>query len=61
MEDCPQCGEQTSELYEGYCEECCAENQLQLDRHICEYDHWNRLDSERRERAIKDALFSHPQ
>jgi hypothetical protein len=40
-------------LHEGYCEECCNQNQAELDRHNAEYDHWNRMDNERREEAIR--------
>ncbi|MCW8988353.1 MAG: hypothetical protein OQK75_11870 [Gammaproteobacteria bacterium] len=53
---CPQCGERTEQLHEGYCEECCNENQVALDKHNAEYDHWNRLDSERREEEIKRSM-----
>ena len=52
---CPQCAALTSELHEGYCEQCCYENQAALDRHNAEYDHWNRMDNERREEAIRRA------
>jgi len=51
--NCPQCGEPTDQLHEGYCEECCNQNQAELDRHNHEYDHWSRLDNERREDLIK--------
>lgn len=50
---CPQCGDPTKELHEGYCEECCQQNQIELDKHNAEYDHWNRMDDERREEAIR--------
>lgn len=30
--DCPQCGEETPTLHEGYCEECRKDNQHALDR-----------------------------
>lgn len=50
---CPQCGEPTEELHEGYCEECCNQNQAELDRHNAEYDHWNRMNAERREEEIR--------
>jgi len=50
---CPQCGEPMEELHEGYCEECCRQNQMELDRHNAEYDHWNRQDAERRDEAIR--------
>ena len=50
---CPQCGEPVEQLHEGYCEDCCNQNQAELDRHNAEYDHWNRMDDERREEAIR--------
>ena len=50
---CPQCGEPTEELHEGYCEECCNENQAAIYKHNAEYDHWNRMDDDRREEAIR--------
>lgn len=50
---CPQCGEPVDQLHEGYCEECCNQNQAELDRFNAEYDHWNRMDDERREEAIR--------
>jgi len=53
---CPQCGDNTHELHEGCCEQCWNENQAALDRHNQEYDHWNRMDSERREQAIREAM-----
>ena len=50
---CPQCGEPTNELHEGFCEECYQQNQVELDLHNAEYDHWNRMSFEEREEAIK--------
>ncbi|MHC4215058.1 MAG: hypothetical protein ACYSWP_16990 [Planctomycetota bacterium] len=50
---CPQCGDAVDRLHEGYCEECCNENQAALDRHNAEYDYWQRLDDERRDEAIR--------
>lgn len=50
---CPQCGESAEELHEGYCKECCNENQEVLDRHNAEHDRWERMDNERREEAIR--------
>jgi len=50
---CPQCGEVAEELHEGYCEDCCNQNQAQLDRHNEEYAHWHRLDDEMRDEAIR--------
>jgi predicted amidophosphoribosyltransferase len=51
--DCPQCGEETKELHEGYCEQCCNENQAALDRHNHEYEYWQRLNDEERNDAIR--------
>ena len=53
--NCPQCGEETEVFFEGYCEDCCRENQWYLDQHIAEQEHWDRLDNERREELIRDA------
>ena len=50
---CPQCGDSVDRSNEGYCECCWNQNQLELDRHNAEYDHWNRMDNERREEAIR--------
>lgn len=51
--DCPQCGDSVSQLHEGYCGDCCNENQRQLDQHNYEYEHWQRMDDERREELIR--------
>ena len=40
MHHCPQCGEATERLYEGYCKPCCQENQAALDLHNATYDRW---------------------
>lgn len=50
---CPQCGTETEQLHEGYCKECCYDNQINLDRHNAEYDYWSRMDDVRREEAIR--------
>ncbi len=50
---CTQCGDPTKEFHEGYCKECCNQNQQELDRHNWEYDNWNKMDDECREEAIK--------
>ena len=54
-QDCPQCGEPTLQFYEGYCEQCCLENQAALDKHNADYDYWTRLDNERREELIRQS------
>ena len=51
--NCPQCGDSVDRLHEGYCESCCNQNQMELDKHNAEYDHWSRMDNERREEAIR--------
>ena len=38
MKHCPQCGCDTPELHEGYCEDCCRENQAALDQHNAAFD-----------------------
>jgi len=53
--DCPQCGEPTPELHEGYCEDCCIENQRCLDQHNAEYDRWQRMTDAQRDAAIMAA------
>jgi hypothetical protein len=35
---CPKCGLDCDELREGYCEECCKENQARLDLFLAELD-----------------------
>jgi glutaredoxin-related protein len=55
QKQCPQCATVVEQLHEGYCEQCCNENQAALDRHNFEYDYWNRMDNERREEAIRRA------
>jgi NMD protein affecting ribosome stability and mRNA decay len=53
---CPQCGENTPELYEGYCAECCAANQAELDEHNAQFDRWQRMTDKQREFEIKQAV-----
>ncbi len=52
---CPQCGEETSELHEGYCEDCCRANQTALDDHNAAHDAWARLSDDQRWSAIRQA------
>lgn len=56
MKYCPQCGDDTPELHEGYCEECCRENQRALDQHNADYDRWQRMTDAQRDAAIKFAM-----
>lgn len=53
---CPQCGEDTETLHEGYCEECCRENQAALDAHNASFAAWQRMSDVERDRAIKEAI-----
>ena len=53
---CTQCGEDTEELYEGFCEDCCNHNQVELDFHNASFDRWESLDSNQREAEIKHAV-----
>lgn len=50
---CPQCGEETTQLQEGYCQPCCHENQRELDLHNAQYNWWQRLTDEERLAEIK--------
>ena len=50
---CPQCSEPTDTLHEGYCAECCEENQSSLDAHNFQHDRWQRLSDSDRAAEIK--------
>jgi len=52
---CPQCGENTPTLHEGYCERCRDENQAELDQHNAGYNQWQQMTDSERERRIRDA------
>lgn len=56
MDDCPQCGEPTETLHEGYCHDCCEQNQRELDEHNFRHDWWGGLTAAEREAHIKNAL-----
>ncbi|WP_162887781.1 hypothetical protein [Leptospira mayottensis] len=46
---CPQCGEFTERLYDGYCWDCREENEHRLFRDLMEKQEWDKLsDSEKR-------------
>ncbi len=53
---CPQCGDDTKTLNEGYCEDCRARNQQALDDHNAKFDWWNSLSDQERNEAIKRAI-----
>jgi len=54
---CPQCGDDTDELVEGYCSFCYEVNQLALDEHNAGYDAWQELSDAERWDYIKDAAI----
>ena len=56
MFDCPQCGEPTETLNEGYCEECRENNQRALDAHNARFDWWQGLTDAERAEQIKRAI-----
>jgi arginyl-tRNA synthetase len=53
---CPQCGEETDTLHEGYCEACCSANQSALDTHNAQFDIWNQMTELQRDLAIRNAI-----
>lgn len=52
---CPQCGDDTETLHEGYCERCRTANQLELNGHIAQVEAWDRLTDEERRARIRAA------
>lgn len=60
MYDCPQCGESTIELHEGYCAECCTDNQRALDLHNAEYDRWQNMTDNQRKASVRAAVHLAP-
>lgn len=56
--DCPQCGDQTETLHEGYCKQCCADNQAALDQHNFRRDYWNSLSDAGKDAEIEWASRS---
>lgn len=56
MKHCPQCGCDTPELHEGYCEECCRDNQAALDQHNAAYSEWQGMTDVQRDKRIRDAI-----
>ncbi len=53
---CPQCGENTENLNEGYCDICHDYNQEQLNLHNAQYTFWNSLTDNERNYYIKKCL-----
>ena len=54
--DCPQCGEPTETIHEGYCAECCADNQAALDQHNAAFVAWQNMTDVQRDKAIRRAV-----
>lgn len=52
---CPQCGEPTEMLCEGYCQDCRDERQAALDEHIARFDWWEGLTDPQRGEQIRRA------
>lgn len=57
MFNCPQCGEPTETLREGYCEDCRSENQKNLNTHNAQFDYWEKLTDDERWKRIKKAAY----
>lgn len=55
MKHCPQCGDDTETLHEGYCLECCEGNQAALDKHNADLDAWCAKKDAERQRIIRKA------
>lgn len=60
MYHCPQCGEETETLREGYCEPCRDERQAALNLHNAEYDRWQKMSDQERAAAIRRACNQEP-
>ena len=54
--DCPQCGEETETLHEGYCEECRIENSAAVHDHRHQFTEWESLSVEQRNGKINAAI-----
>lgn len=55
MSNCPQCGEETETLHEGYCEECRDERQRALNEHNASFDFWEKCTDAERDFYIRSA------
>ena len=53
--DCPQCGEESDQLFEGYCLDCLYQNQSELDNHNAQFDRWESLTDSQRQNEINKA------
>jgi hypothetical protein len=56
MKHCPQCGNETDRLHEGYCEDCRNANQAALDEHNAAYDRWQKMTDRERADDIRRAV-----
>ena len=54
---CPQCGYDTPDLREGYCEECWHVRQGELDSHNASFDAWEKLTDKERDALIREAVI----
>ena len=55
MFNCPQCGEETETLHEGYCEECRDERQNALNEHNARFDFWEKCTDAEKDFYIRSA------
>ena len=55
MFNCPQCGEETETLHEGFCEECRDERQTTLDEHNARFNFWEKYTDAEKDYYIKSA------
>lgn len=53
MYNCSQCGEGTESLHEGYCKDCCEQNQKELNEFNFGYNFWNNLTDNEKDHFIK--------
>ena len=55
-EYCTQCGEITIEFKEGYCVDCCDQNQRELDDYNVSYDRWEEMTPRQRDIEINNSI-----
>lgn len=53
--NCPQCGQETETLHEGYCEECRDQRQRELNEHNASIDFWDSLSDKEKDFYIRSA------